>query len=67
MGMSFIYLLLKTVDNLKKTRDQILQQHFNIELKIDNADIILLNHIPIRLLHKRKEYSFFIERKAENN
>lgn len=43
----------------KKTSDQVLQQHFNKRLKIDNTDITVLKEIPIRILRKRKEFGFF--------
>lgn len=37
-----------------KTGNEVLQHGFNTRLKIDN--IIILEEIPIRVLHKTKEY-----------
>ncbi|XP_061477683.1 uncharacterized protein LOC133382042 [Rhineura floridana] len=46
----------------RKTRNTVLQHHFNNGFKIDGKEILVMKEIPIRLLRKRKEYAFFTEK-----
>ncbi|XP_042299887.1 A-kinase anchor protein 9-like [Sceloporus undulatus] len=46
----------------KQTRDQVLQQHYEITLKIAVKDMVVLKEIPERILHSRKEYGFLADK-----
>ncbi|KAJ7317138.1 hypothetical protein JRQ81_003300 [Phrynocephalus forsythii] len=51
----------------KNTRDRILQLHSKNKFKIDNKDVIVLKEIPQRILQRRKDFTFLVQKLKENN
>lgn len=51
----------------RKTRGQVLQQHFITRLEINNIDMIVLKQIAIRILTKWKEDFFWTEKLEQKN
>lgn len=51
----------------KVTKEQILKKHYSDRLNIAGKDIIVLKEVPLRILRKRKEYSFLTDKLKQNN